>query len=186
MFGYLTFLLATSNVFLGLKLYKPEWVNGLAVYYAIVFLIWAILEFLLNLSGPKYAHKVDKLPLIPSKTSQQYDYLLSMLSEGKTKENVRKLIPEILYVTLDNRVYDVTGLDHPGGSSILEEVYGRDIDRFFYGAYCLESSKMNAHLHSKKARDLLESMFIGEFEPNEGKMIVKKKENIDITSFVTD
>ena len=77
----------------------------------------------------------------------------------------------MIYVTLANRVYDVTTLNHPGGRVIIEHVYGRDIERFLFGAYAIELSNMSTHLHSKRARLILESFFIGEFEPYEGHLI---------------
>ena len=52
---------------------------------------------------------------------------------------------------LNNKVYDITGLQHPGGNFIHESVKGREIARFFFGAYGLEFTTLLPHAHSQKA-----------------------------------
>jgi len=39
---------------------------------------------------------------------------------------------------LNNSVYDVTDFLHPGANFIIKMVKGREIGRFFFGAYALE------------------------------------------------
>lgn len=53
------------------------------------------------------------------------------------------------WVILNKQVYDVTGMNHPGGNYILELVNGREIGRFFSGSYGLETTKMRPHTHTQ-------------------------------------
>jgi hypothetical protein len=41
----------------------------------------------------------------------------------------------------------------------MKEVVGRDISRYFYGAYNLESTGLNPYTHTIYANNLLENQF---------------------------
>ena len=66
--------------------------------------------------------------------------------EAKVKEGA-------LLVILEDLVIDVEKYmdNHPGGKFVLNHQIGRDISKFFYGGYSLESGVEN-HTHSQIAR----------------------------------
>lgn len=45
---------------------------------------------------------------------------------------------------------------HPGGNFITKRMKGREIGRFMYGAFGLETSNMQGYEHSKYAYEMLE------------------------------
>ena len=49
---------------------------------------------------------------------------------------------------------------HPGGRFVIEKNIGREVGKFFYGAYTVESTSMHAYSHSKYALKVLRSMVI--------------------------
>lgn len=54
-------------------------------------------------------------------------------------------------VIIDNYVLDMGDYHeiHPGGKFVFEKNYGRDISKYFYGAYKLVNSPMeNVHNHT--------------------------------------
>lgn len=60
------------------------------------------------------------------------------------------------YVLFDGYVIDVESFigEHPGGSSMLSHNIGRDIGKYFHGAYSLLGS-MPRHSHSKYALEIM-------------------------------
>lgn len=64
----------------------------------------------------------------------------------------------------NNQIVDLTGLTHPGGQYIWNEVYGREVSRFIYGAYGLETSLSTPYKHSKFAIDLINRRTIGKLD----------------------
>jgi len=50
--------------------------------------------------------------------------------------------PNKKWVIFNNSVIDLTDLVHPGGQFIWEECQGREVARFIYGAFGLESTTM--------------------------------------------
>lgn len=57
-------------------------------------------------------------------------------------------MPDIKWVIYDSAVYDVTEFEHPGGNFIIENCVGREIGRFFVGAYNLETTDLKPYAHS--------------------------------------
>ena len=49
---------------------------------------------------------------------------------------------------MGNSVYDVTNFMHPGGMPVIDQVVGREIGRFMYGGYSIETLDMESHEHS--------------------------------------
>lgn len=84
-----------------------------------------------------------------------------MLSEERPTDEILSELPELKWVIVDNHVYDVGNFFHPGGNFIIEAVRGREVGRFLYGAYGLESMPGTEHKHSKKAFEVLARSYIG-------------------------
>lgn len=56
-------------------------------------------------------------------------------------------------------------LSHPGGRFVIEYNVGRDVSKFFYGGYILEtSSGMKPQTHSNSARHIVNSLVIARLE----------------------
>ena len=70
-------------------------------------------------------------------------------------------------VILDDDVLDLTLYlnEHPGGRFSLEHNIGRDITKFFYGAYSLENiDRIPIHKHSNDAFLIVKDLSIGKLE----------------------
>ena len=68
---------------------------------------------------------------------------------------------------LDDYVIDMTKFlnEHPGGRFSLEQNIGRDISKFFYGAYSLENiDVVEPHNHTSDARLIVNALIIGKLE----------------------
>jgi cytochrome b involved in lipid metabolism len=51
--------------------------------------------------------------------------------------------------------------NHPGGRFVLDFNVGRDISKFFYGGYTLESSSgLRPHTHTNTARRIVNTLII--------------------------
>jgi hypothetical protein len=54
---------------------------------------------------------------------------------------------------------------HPGGRFLIDHNIGRDISKFFYGGYVLETqTKQRPYAHSNKARFIIHSIAIGRLD----------------------
>ena len=69
---------------------------------------------------------------------------LSEIYEHNTKEST--------WLLINNKVYDVTNFDHPGGKLILRKSAGKDATKDFEYAE-----------HSSKAQEEMEKLIIGEY-----------------------
>lgn len=67
----------------------------------------------------------------------------------------------LLWVTFNEKIINLTGLTHPGGNFIWEAVKGREVSRFIYGAYGLEKHDMAPYRHSMAAFNVMEARVIG-------------------------
>lgn len=86
-----------------------------------------------------------------------------------TLAEYRKLIDEGKnYVLFDSFVIDVTSFipEHPGSSYTIKQLIGRDIGRYFYGAYHLESS-VNPHKHSSFAFRVIVKLAVAKIEESD-------------------
>lgn len=89
-----------------------------------------------------------------------------------------KKYPKMKWCILNNSVYDLTNFDHPGGKYIIEQIIGKEwnlnykyndyigkeIGRYFYGAYALESSDSQPYNHSNSAKQILYKRLVGELQ----------------------
>ena len=86
--------------------------------------------------------------------------------------------------------------EHPGGRFSLEHNIGRDLSKFFYGAYALENqeSAVAPYTHSSDARLVVDSLIVGRLEGESQYNIMNlssahnsnKTGTIKTISFVTD
>lgn len=73
---------------------------------------------------------------------------MKLLESNKTTNQIIKELPNIKWVMLDQDVYDLTDYQHPAGNFLISNVNGKEISRYFYGAFCLESIRMKSYNHS--------------------------------------
>jgi len=102
---------------------------------------------------------------------------LKELEEHKTPfSSIAKKNPKLKWCLLSNSLYDLKNFDHPGGNFIIEEIYGifltftvyftkkigREIGRFYFGAFALENMNMKPYNHKVSTKKLLDKMFVGD------------------------
>jgi hypothetical protein len=94
-------------------------------------------------------------------------------------------------VILDDLVLDVSGFAkvHPGGAFMLRQTVGRDISKYFYGGYSLETEDFpKPWTHSNMARKVVNSIIVGRLgdraEEDTYKISARTKIN-DLTSTIT-
>jgi cytochrome b involved in lipid metabolism len=71
------------------------------------------------------------------------------------------LYKDCIWVTFEDRVFDVTDLDHPGGRFILSTIKGKDVSRFMVGGLEYNDTDSRDYIvnrHSPFALNLLEKM----------------------------
>jgi len=69
------------------------------------------------------------------------------------------------WAMLDDKVFELNEFTHPGGNFILNEIQGREVGRFIYGSYPLESvPEATLHKHSSHALLAMEKNLIGTFQ----------------------
>lgn len=63
---------------------------------------------------------------------------------------------------LDDLVLDISGYDtnHPGGAFLIRSVVGRDISKFFYGGYALDSKGNDRYNHSNVAKEIVNRLAV--------------------------
>ena len=48
----------------------------------------------------------------------------------------------MVLVLYDNKIYNIIDVNHPGGNFLIKQIKGREIGRFMYGAFGLETTNM--------------------------------------------
>ncbi|EAR87476.1 cytochrome b5-like heme/steroid-binding domain protein (macronuclear) [Tetrahymena thermophila SB210] len=177
-FGYILYLFGKAGNVTGFKVIQDEYTANVCI---IVFSLLIGLRITLEAFFIFYPRLFKKILFIDPKQKMIKDIedkKLSLISkEEKIKDIVLKmndnqcLTKEIvnqydktLLVIFDNGIYDIKNMYHPGGNFIIKKMKGREIGRFMYGAFGLETSNMAGYEHSKYAYDMLEQYYIGEIE----------------------
>lgn len=78
-------------------------------------------------------------------------------------------------------VLDVTRYmnEHPGGQFILKFHVGKDVSKFFYGGYSLESG-IKPHTHTNVARKVVNSLVIGRLGKDTKTFQARIQESVDV------
>lgn len=75
-------------------------------------------------------------------------------------ENFDQLIKGVNWTILEDRLFDVNSLDHPGGRFIIEAITDREISRYLFGNMAFDlydTSRKIQHQHTNFALNYLES-----------------------------
>ncbi|RWR99958.1 cytochrome B5-like protein [Dinothrombium tinctorium] len=90
------------------------------------------------------------------------------MSEEHREEVVKNGDKNAIYITIHNRVYDVSNFleEHPGGGDVLLEYAGKDATEAFEDVG-----------HSDDAHEMLKQYLIGELEDSEKSSNVKNQTN---------
>lgn len=70
------------------------------------------------------------------------------------------MLKDIIWVSYEDRVFDITNIDHPGGRFITKTLQGQEISRFMSAGQEYNGTDANKsvhHIHSSSALNLLES-----------------------------
>jgi cytochrome b involved in lipid metabolism len=78
-----------------------------------------------------------------------------MINEGESRAIILTKLPDQKWYILNNSVYLLNNFFHPGGNFIMAMAKGKEIGRFFFGAYGIETTTIEPHLHSQNAYGLL-------------------------------
>ena len=110
-------------------------------------------------SGKKRNITQNKAPL-----SFDQKALLNLLNTGYSFHDILAQLPKIKWCLYGNKVLDVTDYIHPAGNYMIKECWGKEIGRYIFGGFALETTQwVSAHKHSKWAIDVIDSLTIGEF-----------------------
>ena len=181
--GILVSLITKANLVVGTYLghkYKWYW-YGMIGWVILVFLIRLICElFYLGFWNRNLYKKTGIIP--KKKITNLQQKLLDQINNEVPSLLIKKHFPQIKWVLHGHKVLDVTGYWHPGGNYILQEVWGKEISRYFYGAHALETTKEIPHKHSTYALSRLQTMVIGHINLKENIFVPKEAvENVHIS-----
>ncbi|KRX10636.1 Tubby C-terminal-like domain [Pseudocohnilembus persalinus] len=95
---------------------------------------------------------------------KNYKKLLSLIREGTPKHQIMNIFPHIKYCIYKNSLIALKDFSHPGGSYIIQQINGREIDCFIFGGYQLEHLSIPPHLHSNFAEQYFIYNQIGSVE----------------------
>lgn len=113
--------------------------------------------FVITLSVGEYVHQKRLKSFYGLKTGK--DFVMSMTRAELDKA----VIAGNKYVVLDNLILDVSRFIymHPGGQFLIQHNIGKDISKFFYGAYSLEGNLTGVatlNRHSNYARMIVNDL----------------------------
>lgn len=126
-FGYVFYAISKIELLIGWFIYGPGgWtpmMTVLIVYYAVFFSVRFVFfdRLYLRKSDHLYHSCFNGQPktLMP-----EYESIAEMIENGLSKRSILQEYPGVKYVIYKDRLYDVSGLLHPGGMFIIKRVVG--------------------------------------------------------------
>ena len=178
--GWTLYALTKTNLFIGAYFFGGEdWHPGLFTYIATLIFCHSAINYCRNRSIQNYTLFIHRE--YSDSENEEHKKLIQELEQGLPIKEIINRHPDMDWVMYGNKVYDVTGWIHPGGSFILNQVIGREISRFIHGGEALENSKMKPHTHSAHALKLLECFYIGRIKNLESVLMP-----VEVTDSVLD
>mmetsp|Transcript_4956 Transcript_4956/g.4736 ORF Transcript_4956/g.4736 Transcript_4956/m.4736 type:complete len:542 (+) Transcript_4956:57-1682(+) len=149
--GYLLIILSNLQVATGLVNYESPVTNLIYLHFAVFVLMLGILEGIYRYKFQYKKKGVIKKMGVPEYSEFEFN---EMLNDGQ------KL------VLFNNFIIDVDSFQdqHPGTAYVISENIGKDIGKYFYGAYSM-SPDISPYTHSNYAANLLEKLIIGKIKP---------------------
>ena len=154
------------NIFTGIYLnpeinaYNPI-LQNLIFTYLIVLITWKIYYEIKQHQSSKNLQYIQTMELSRSyKLTSKQQRLIEIIDKEESIDEIMAEINDINWVIIDDNIYDVTNFNHPGGNYLIQLSKGKEISRYFYGAYGF-TPKDKGHKHSVSANNLLQSMYIG-------------------------
>jgi len=161
--GYFLIALSNYQIYAGLESFGSKYTYLMIIYHCAAILALFIRELLYQ-ARYEWTYKQKrlltekKLPVITIKEFDQF------IKNGKK------------YVLYDNFVIDVESFiyEHPGSAYAIIQNIGRDIGKYFYGAYHLETS-IEPHQHSSYANRILEKLAVAKIKGVESELFLSKE-----------
>ena len=137
-----------------------------AIYMGVLVVVWMLVVTIYLAAGSRFRNKsvpVDS-KIFNSAEKTTHLKLLDLKSDQTLGSDLSSIFKDIIWVMFEDRVFDVTTLDHPGGRFIIHTLCGKEISRYLVGAQEYTgtiSSSTVQHKHSPFALNLLEERFVG-------------------------
>lgn len=84
-----------------------------------------------------------------------------MIDQGVPTSRILHEFPDARYAIVDNCMYCLDDLDHPGGWFIIKEIIGKEINYLLHGSHKVLSSP-HFHQHSKYVWNYLQQRFVAQ------------------------
>jgi len=137
-----------------------------AIYGGVLIAGWIVLNVLFINKATMFRNKVikDNTGHFNSAEKVNHMKLLDLRSDNMLDQDTLEVNKDLIWASYEDRVFDLTNLDHPGGRFIIARIKGRELSRHMTAG--LEFTNANSssyvqHYHSPFALNLLEEMFIG-------------------------
>lgn len=172
--GSAVWLIARIAVFIGVLLYYTKFNHALLI----VVLIVETVAFSLGLAYLQYKRfkvrdmtveeynkitddQINKARLSFMSEMPQDSNVIDDLRKGMTRSQLNKLHPDRTVVVHANKVYDLTGFNHPGGMAFLRDANWMEVSRYLLGVTGIEKNAGDVWKHSKNAFAELDKRAIG-------------------------
>ena len=124
-----------------------------------------------------------------NKQKKQHKLILEALPYTDSQA-ISNIFKDNLLIFVEDRIFDIKDLDHPGGRFIFNRIKGREVSRYFFGSQKFEFLNCDPeqvwHKHSPFAQNYQEDRFIGLLPDPEffmkndiDEIIAKKNQNED-------
>ena len=131
------------------------------VYIIVVAALW-LMTYTLHIGlRRRFRDKAikDNTGYFDSKQKMMHTRLLDAQVDHTLEPDYSDLLPEVDWVMIEDRLFDISGLDHPGGRFITSTLRGKEISRYMIaGEEYSQLDKPGAvrHVHSPFALNMIE------------------------------
>jgi len=146
-------------IYAGLKIEDKHLVPGMWIFFGCFTGFEVVLEVYYQLSSRR---KVTFIPNPNIKKNANHNKVAEMMNAGATVSQINEALPYFKWCIFDDYLIDLDSIRHPGGQHIINSVKGREIGRYVYGIYGLETAGDNSkHKHSASTIPMLASKAFG-------------------------
>ena len=162
--------------------YSDGFKLAVAIWVFMIFCARIPMEVIVFFGGKTFRNpRIDKNKThFNHKQKKQHKLILEALPYTDSQA-ITNIFKDNLLIFVEDRIFDIKDLDHPGGRFIFNRIKGREVSRYFFGSQKFEFLNCDPHQvwhkHSPFAQNYQEDRFIGLLPDLD--FFMKKKNNED-------
>ena len=131
------------------------------IYIGVLVLVWMFVVAMYTVGASRFRNKTVPQDNTVFDTAEKgmHFKLLDLKSDQTLDGDLSEIFKDLIWVMFEDRVFDVTNLDHPGGRFIIATLCGKEVSRYMVGGEEYTGTISSSYVrnkHSPFALNMLE------------------------------